>query len=74
MKTYCTHADCAAKAAADLTFLAERLRRQDWLALARVPLTPGVEVPCRHDDAQPRPALRSGPPNTHVPLPPRRMT
>lgn len=69
MTVYCTHIDCRTKAANELRYLAEQLHRQDWLALARVPLTTGAEVPCRRDDARPRPALPRGPANTHIPLP-----
>lgn len=73
MTIYCTHYDCRAKAAADLHYLAERLHRPSLARRAtRVLEQHEVEVPCRRDDARPRPALPRGPANTHIPLPPER--
>lgn len=66
MTTYCTHHDCRCITAAELAYMASVLRRSDLLAAAVQ--VHDREVPCRRDDAQPRPALRPGPANTHIPL------
>lgn len=66
MTTYCTHHDCRAKVAAELAFMADRLNRVDLLRRAMEVYS--REVPCRRDDARPRPALPRGPANTHIPL------
>lgn len=67
MTTYCTHHDCRCIVAAELAYMASVLRRPD-LQLKAAQMHER-EVPCRRDDAKPRPALPRGPANTHVPLP-----
>lgn len=70
MTIYCTHHDCRCLVAAELAYMGSMLHRNDllWKAIK----VHEREVPCRRDDARPRPALSPGPENTHVPLPPRR--
>lgn len=69
MTTYCTHYDCRCIVAAELAHMASVLHRPD-LAHRAVEVHER-EVPCRRDDAKPRPALPRGPANTYIPLPER---